>query len=288
MTIFQIFVGVSILVLSFFRPLLYKPVAEKYSSRFSPFFISIWMVIGIILMYPFVQSRVKPLVEVVKSNPYSLLAGCLKGVAVWGAVWSSQFINRKSMSSSVFFPFISLSLAAVVLNLFFDENLKFIHLISIVLLGVLGGCFCAFGDARRMNFDEKRMFVIAVLFAGACSVLDHVGIKGLGWYWYLAVSNIVMVGLAIFRGLKEWNIKDVFLEKQVAMAGGFTICYEVLLIASMIAVLPVSFVSFFMRLSAPVVMVFSAIKFKEQTVKNQLIFGVLAILLALPMIFVPR
>ena len=283
MTIFQIFVGVSILVLSFFRPLLYKPVAEKYSSRFSPFFISIWMVIGIILMYPFVQSGVKSLVEEVKNNPYSLLAGCLKGGAVWGAVWSSQFINRKSMSSSVFFPFISLSLAAVVLNLFFDENLKFIHLVSIVLLG-----FCAFGDAKRMNFDEKRMFVIAVLFAGGCSVLDHVGIRGLGWYWYLAVSNIVMFGLAIFRGLKEWNIKDVFLEKQVAMAGMFTICYEVLLIASMIAVLPVSFVSFFMRLSAPVVMVFSAIKFKEQTVKNQLIFGGLAILLALPMIFVPR
>lgn len=48
------------------------------------------------------------------------------------------------------------------------------------------------------------------------------------------------------------------------------------------------FVSFFMRLSAPIVMIFSAIKFKEQTITNQFVFGCLAILFAIPMMFVAR
>ena len=37
--------------------------------------------------------------------------------------------------------------------------------------------------------------------------------------------------------------------------------------------------------TAPVVMVYSALKYKEKSVKNQLVFGVLAILFALPIIF---
>ena len=80
----------------------------------------------------------------------------------------------------------------------------------------------------------------------------------------------------------------IFCKKEVVVAGVFTVCYEILVLASMVAIMPVSFVSFFMRLSAPLVMVFSAIKFREQSVKNQLIFGCLALILALPMMFVAR
>jgi len=46
----------------------------------------------------------------------------------------------------------------------------------------------------------------------------------------------------------------------------------------------VSIVAVFLRLSVPVVMIISAIKYKEQSVKNQLSFSLIAILLALPII----
>ena len=288
MTVFQLFVGIVILFLGIFKPLLYKPVAEKYLPKFSPIFVSFWMVAGIIMTFPFVCNKFGFSIDVMKNNVFAFGAAILKGWFVWGAVWSFQIINKKSTSTSVFFPFISLSFASLIMNLFFDENLKLIHLMSIVLLGILGGGFYFCGDAKRMNAIEKRMFVIAILFAGGCSVTDHVGIKGIGWYPYLVVSNVAMFLWVLIKGCSFECIKNIFTEKQIVIAGIFTICYEVIILASMIAVMPVSFVSFFMRLSAPIVMIFSAITFKEQTITNQLVFGCLAILFALPMMFVAR
>lgn len=288
MTILQIGVGLFILGLAVLRPFLYKPVAEKYEASFSSVFFCLWMILGILVSFVFMGEELVLLKEIIKNNSFAFLGGVLKGAFVWAAVLTSQVINKKSVSSSVFFPFISLSLASIVLNLFFGENLEIVHLISIILLGVLGGVFLVFGDAKRMSLSEKGMFWLAVFFTSGCSVCDHIGIKGMGWYLYLVVSNVVMFLFVLIKGISREDIKAVFGQKEVVKAGFFTLCYESVIIASMIAVMPVSIASFFMRLSAPVVMIFSAIKFREQTVKNQLIFGGLAIILALPMMFVAK
>lgn len=288
MTLFQFIVGIVILSLGVLKPILFKPVAEKYVPNFSSLFVSAWIVSMVVVTFPFMYKCFFVSLELIKNNYYSVLASVLKGGFVWGAVWSMQIINRKSTSSSVFFPFISLSLASLVLNLFFNEGLKTVHLISIILLGILGAIYCFFGDARRMSVSEKKMFFIAMIFAGGCSVMDHIGISGIGWYPYFVISNIVMFLFVLKKGVSRQDLKNIFMQKEVVIAGVFNVCYEVLILASMVTIMPVSFVSFFMRLSAPLVMVFSAIKFKEQTIKNQLIFGCLAILLALPIMFIPR
>lgn len=288
MTFFQLVVGLLILSFGVLKPLLYKPVAKNYVPNFSALFVSVWIISAIVVTLPFMYDKILLAKDMMIANPYSVLAAVLKGGFVWGAVWSMQIINKKSTSSSVFFPFISLSLASIVMNLFLDEGLKFIHLISIVLLGVLGGLYFFFGDARRMSNAEKRVFFLAVIFVGGCSVMDHMGISGIGWYMYFIISNVVMLLFVIKKGISRYDLKSIFCKKEVVVAGVFTVCYEILVLASMVAIMPVSFVSFFMRLSAPLVMVFSAIKFREQTVKNQLIFGCLALVLALPMMFVAR
>ena len=288
MTVFQFMIGILILSLGVLKPLLFKPVAEKYVPNFSSLFVGVWIVVAIIFSIPFMYEVFLNSISLMKLNPWSLLAAVLKGGFVWGAVWSMQIINKKSTSSSVFFPFISLSLASITMNLFLDEGLKPIHLMSIVLLGVLGGFYCFLGDARRMSISEKRMFFIAVIFAGGCSVMDHIGISGIGWYPYLVISNITMLLFVIKKGVSKVDFKNIFTQKEVVVAGIFNVCYETLILASMVAIMPVSFVSFFMRLSAPLVMVWSAVKFKEQTIKNQLAFGCLALILALPMMFVAK
>ena len=288
MSLFQFVVGLLILIFGSIKPILFKPVAEKYAPNFSSLFVGTWIIGAIVITFPFMRENLYDSFELMKLNPYSVLAAILKGGFVWGAVWSMQIINKKSTSSSVFFPFISLSLASLTMNLFLNEGLKIVHLVSIVLLGVLGCFYCFFGDAKRMSISEKRMFFIAVIFAGGCSVMDHIGISGIGWYPYLVISNIVMLLFVFKKGVSKDDLKNIFMQKDVAVAGIFNVCYEVLILASMVVIMPVSFVSFFMRLSAPLVMVFSAIKFKEQTIKNQLVFGCLAILLAMPMMFIPK
>jgi hypothetical protein len=281
-------IGIIILSLGVLKPLLFKPVAEKYVPNFSSFFVVAWIIVAIVVTFPFMYRVFYQSLDLIVLNPWSVFAAVLKGGFVWGAVWSMQIINKKSTSSSVFFPFVSLSLASIIMNLFLDEGLKPIHLISIILLGILGGIYCFFGDARRMSISEKRMFFIAVIFAGGCSVMDHIGISGIGWYPYLVISNIIMLLFVIKKGVSKVDFKNIFTQKEVVVAGIFNVCYEILILASMVAIMPVSFVSFFMRLSAPLVMVWSAVKFKEQTVKNQLAFGCLALILALPMMFVAK
>ncbi len=288
MTLFQLMIGILILVFGVLKPLLFKPVAEKYVPNFSSFFVVAWIIIAIVVTFPFMYKMLFLSFDLMVLNPWSVFAAVLKGGFVWGAVWSMQIINKKSTSSSVFFPFISLSLASLIMNLFLNEGLKIVHLVCIVLLGILGGLFCFFGDARRMSVTEKRMFFIAVIFASGCSVMDHIGITGIGWYPYLIISNVVMLLFVLKKGISKTDLKNIFTQKEVVIAGVFNVCYEVLILACMVAVMPVSFVSFFMRLSAPLVMVWSAVKFKEQSIKNQLAFGCLAILLALPMMFIPK
>ena len=288
MTVFQFMIGIIILSLGVLKPLLFKPVAEKYVPNFSSLFVGVWIVVAIIFSIPFMYEVFLNSISLMKLNPWSLLAAVLKGGFLWCDVLYMQIINKKSTSSSVFFPFISLSLASITMNLFLDEGLKPIHLMSIVLLCVLGGFYCFLGDARRMSISEKRMFFIAVIFAGGCSVMDHIGISGIGWYPYLVISNITMLLFVIKKGVSKVDFKNIFTQKEVVVAGIFNVCYETLILASMVAIMPVSFVSFFMRLSAPLVMVWSAVKFKEQTIKNQLAFGCLALILALPMMFVAK
>ena len=288
MSLFQILIGVWILGFGVLKPLLYKKVAQNYAPNFSSLFVSGWILVAIILSLPFMYEMLGDSFLLMKENPFSVIAAILKGGVVWGAVWASQIINKRSTSSSVFFPFISLGVASLILNVFFDENLKLIHLCSIVLLGGLGAIYAIFGDAKRMSDAEKKIFFVAVLFVAGCSVMDHIGIKGIGWYPYFIISNVVMMLFVIKKGIDKTDFMNIFTKKEVVVAGIFTVCYEVLILASMIEIMPVSFVSFFMRLSAPMVMVFSAIRFKEQTIRNQLIFGCLAIIFALPMMFIAK
>lgn len=203
---------------------------------------------------------------------------------MWCAFRYQQFINRDSTSSTVFFPFISLAIASLIINLFFHENLAFIHLLSILGLGLLGLMFCFKGDAGRMNQQWLISFGIAIFFSAACPIIDHASISSIGRYPYFIISNTVMLVIALLTGFTRKQLKLCFTTKEVVWAGIVGALLEIAIIGASVNILPVSFVAFFRRMAAPIVMVISAIKYKEQTVKNQLIFGCLAFLFALPII----
>ena len=82
------------------------------------------------------------------------------------------------------------------------------------------------------------------------------------------------------------DYRNIFCNKQVAAAGIVYTASEFLIIYTSVNLLPVSFVAMFMRLAAPAVMLISAVRYHEQSVKNQLVFGLLALLFALPLIFI--
>ncbi|MBO4294740.1 MAG: hypothetical protein J5896_04775 [Alphaproteobacteria bacterium] len=284
MTVLAFFTTIMLILLSVAKPLVYKPVAQKYDFGFSAAIMAYWIAFFVLLTLPFMGGRIVDIWPVIRENPKFFVLTLLKGVLAWYAVKFGQMVNKDSTSSSQFFPFISLALASLMLNVFFSENLKQLQLFCIVALGVLGIFFGLSGDVARMSKKWKINFMIAILFSAACPITDHICIRQIGWYPYFVFSNMFMLGMACMRKRFAQDLKIAVTDKDAIRAGFFIMLLEVTIISSCISVLPVSLVNFFRRLAAPIVMVYSAVRFKERTVKNQLIFGVLALLFALPII----
>ena len=92
--------------------------------------------------------------------------------------------------------------------------------------------------------------------------------------------------MCFFDKISKQDIISVFKNKILVKAGVFYTVSEFLIIYASTNILPVSFVALFMRLATPIVMIISAIKYKEQTLKNQLVFGIISLMLALPLILI--
>lgn len=283
MSEFQIFIGILLLMTWVIKPFLYKPAAVYFPSEMSSVFTGIWLVIGLILTFPLFGHLLIQDGKNMLFSPYALIA-VYKGVSLFYLISLQQAINKTSTSSSVFLSFIALAIGALFNNLFFNENLSNIQLGCIVGFGLLGIAFLKKGDAKTLSLKDKIFFMITTLIMASYTISDHIAIPQIGWYPYLLVSSLALfvVGILHVSGLK--NLKFVFTNKIVVCAGIFYTLSEFLVIYVSINILPVSIVGVFLRLSVPIVMLISAVKYKEQNIKNQFVFGTVAILLALPIL----
>ncbi|MBE6443697.1 MAG: hypothetical protein E7020_03400 [Alphaproteobacteria bacterium] len=283
MTLFQLFIGFLLLISWVIRPLLYKPIAEYFPAKQSATFTSFWLVFSLILTYPILGHFLQFNGNNALFSPYILIS-VYKGVALFYFVTLQQIINKKSLSSSVFLSFIAMALGSLVNNLFFAENLGITKVFCICGFGILGILFLYKGDAKRLSHKDIFFFFIATIIMASFSISDHIAIPKVGWYAHLLVSSIIMCLSCFLYKISRLAFKMVFKDKRTILAGVFYAVTEFLVIYASINILPVSIVALFLRLSVPIVMIISALRYKEQNLKNQLIFGILAILLALPII----
>ena len=216
-------------------------------------------------------------------SPYILIS-IYKGVTLFYLISMQQAINKNSTSSSVFLGFIALALGALVNNLFFHENLGLVKVVCIVCFGVLGFLFLQKGDAKRLSRKDLYYFIIVAVIMASYTVADHLAIPRVGWYAHLLVSSVAMFLTSIIYKSSKDSLKVIFTNKTIIIAGIFYTLSEFFVIYASFNILPVSIVAVFLRLSTPIIMVISAVKYKEQDIKNQLGFGLAAIILALPII----
>ena len=97
-------------------------------------------------------------------------------------------------------------------------------------------------------------------------------------------SSTFMYLACVVKGISKQDYRNIFCNYQVAIAGIVYTISEFLIIYASINLLPVSFVAVFMRMAAPIVMLISAVMYHEQSIKNQLTFGAIALLFVLPLI----
>ena len=285
MTLFQVFVGLILLLCWAGRPVLYRPVARHFPSKLSSAFTSTWLMIGLVLTCPIFFPLFLDNWQSILFSPQCLIS-IYKGVSLFYLIRLQQIVNRESTSSSVFLSFIALAVGALANNLFFGEGLGAIKVLCIVGFGILGIVFLFKGDAKRLHFKAKIAFGVVTLIMASYTVADHLVIPQIGWYPHLLISSVSMFLTCLFYGISKQDFKNMIKNKKIMYAGVFYTISEFFVIYASINILPVSIVSVFLRLSVPVVMIYSAVRYKEQSLKNQLIFALFAVILALPIILI--
>jgi len=186
----------------------------------------------------------------------------------------------------VFLNFIALGLAVLANNLFFNEGLGLIKVCAISGFGILGFVFLRLGDAKRLSKKQKLAFVFTAVMVASYTVSDHLALPKLGWYPYLLFTSLFLFITSLLNGITKKDFKNIFKNKTLAYAGIlYTVCEFFLMYASL-NILPVTVASLFLRLSIPLVMIYSSLRYHEQSLKNQLTFATIAFLLALPIILI--
>ena len=283
MTLFQISIGLLILLTMVVRPFLYKPCVKYFPAELSAAFTSVWLLVGLAISWPFLGHLLTDDFTKITTSPYIWLS-ILKGVLLWAMIKFQQVVNKESTSSSVFFGFVAMALGSLVNNLFFKEGLALFQILCICALGLLGIVFILRGDARRMSLTGKIDFILIILLGASFSVFDHLAIPQVGWYAHVFFSSVFMYLACVVKGISKQDYRNIFCNYQVAIAGIVYTISEFLIIYASINLLPVSFVAVFMRMAAPIVMLISAVMYHEQSIKNQLTFGAIALLFVLPLI----
>ena len=285
MTLFQLFAGFLLLLCWAVRPFLYKPAAKYFPPKMSSAFTSSWLIVALLLTSPLLGHLFWDDWKNILSSPACLIA-IYKGASLFYLISLQQVVNKESTSSSVFLSFIALALGALANNLFFGEGLGIIKVLCILGFGVLGAAFLFKGDAKRLGLKAKAAFGIVTLIMASYTVSDHLAIPQIGWYPYLVLSSVFMFLTSLLHGISKQDFKNMVKNKSIAVAGIAYAVSEFFVIYASINILPVSIVAVFLRLSVPVVMIYSSIRYKEQSLKNQLIFALCAIALALPIILI--
>lgn len=283
MTLFQIFIGLMLLVSWALRPILYRPAAKFFKAELSASFTSTWLVLALLITFPLLGGLLTDRAEQIWRSPY-LWVSVYKGASLFYLIKLQQNVNKESTSSSVFLSFVALAMGAFANNVFFAENLGLFKVVCILGFGVLGAAYFIKGDAKRLSAKAKKAFFIVTLIMASYTVSDHLAIPKIGWYAHLFVSSFAMFAVSVLHGISKQDFRNMFLNKKIALAGMFYAASEFLVIYASINILPVSVVAVFLRLSVPVVMIYSAVFYHEQSLKNQLLFGSIAIVLALPII----
>ena len=285
MTLFQIFIGLMLLLAWAGRPILYKPAAKYFPPSMSSAFTSTWLLVALGLTFPLLGHLLTNDWHGILFSPF-ILIGVYKGATLFYLIKYQQVVNKESTSSSVFLSFIALAIGALANNLFFGEGLGVIKVCSIFGFGILGVGFFIKGDASRLSKKAKFAFILTTFIMASYTVSDHLAIPKIGWYPYLLISSVMMFIVSLINGISKQDYKNMFKNKYIAYAGIFYAMSEFLVIYASINILPVSIVAVFLRLSVPVVMIYSAIHYHEQSLKNQLLFALIAFALVLPIILI--
>lgn len=262
-----------------------KVCSVSLDHRTAPLFISSWTIIGLIAAIPlYGHLWTSGLATFIEKPWFFALAG-LKAGALFALFIISQKLMKVSLSSRHYVTPMAVGMIAVV-NSFFGESLTAGQWFSALGLCGLAAAFFFKGHMAEMDRPARIAYFQLVGISVVLSAVDQVVLKGSNWYVLQWVCNLVLLAIALVAtGRDKAVLKAAFATRAAAIAGFFYAATELVKFYQMVTINPVSVVVIVQSLTKPVILALSALIWHERTVREQLVWGILALVIALPLLF---
>lgn len=262
-----------------------KVCSVALDHKTAPLFISGWTLLGLLCVSPFYGHLLGEGMEKYADKPWLFALSALKGGLLYLLFVISQELMKVSLSSRHYVTPLAIGLMAVI-NYFLGEELKPNQMVAVGGLFLLSLGFFLRGHLSDMDRAGKLAYAKLVALSVFMSALDHVLTRDTNWFTLLLVSNVVLLALSLALNRKNAQVlKAAAFHRAAVLAGVFYAATELVKFYQQVRINPVSVVVTAQAMTKPVILVLSALIWKERTVKEQLLWGGLAFAATLPLFF---
>lgn len=279
----------SLLLLALFLLTIAHLVTLKICSlaldhRTTPLFISGWTLAGLAAVSPVFGHLWAPGWAAFAAQPWLLALAAGKGALLYVMFIVSQKLMKVSLSSRHYVTPLSVGLIAVI-NSFFGEVLSLPQWFSALGLCALASAFFFKGHMADMDRAARISYFQLVGIAVVLSVIDQIVLRQTNWFSLQVVTNVVLLTMAlVLTGRNLPVLKAAFASRAAALGGITYAATELVKFYQMVDINPVSVIVVVQSLTKPVILMLSAVIWRERTVREQLVWGVLALLIGLPLL----
>ena len=217
--------------------------------------------------------------------PHLFLLIVLKGIALYFLFVISQGLMQVSLSSRHYVTPLSVGLIAII-NSFLGETLTPGQWMAALGLCLLSAVFFFKGHLADIGKSGRIAYGQLVALAVVLAAFDHVLTRDANWFTLLFISNITLLITSLVLHGKDRNLLHAAaFSKSAILAGIFYAATELTKFYQQVTINPVSVVITVQAMTKPLILVLSALIWKERTVKEQLLWGILAFIVILPLFF---
>lgn len=276
-----------LLILLFFLTILHlvtlKMCSVKLDHKTAPIFISGWTLIALAVLYPIHGHLLAEGWGKLAAKPWLLVLCAVKGGLLYLMFVLSQALMKVSLSSRHYVTPLSLGLISVV-NFSLGEQLEPQQWFAVIGLFLLSAAFFFKGHLADLGGEGKRAYFQLVALAVAGAALDHVLTRDSNWYSLLLVSNVILFAVSVALNRRNVGVlRDAALARTALLAGVAYAAAEVTKFYQQVTINPVSVVITVQAMTKPVILILSAVIWKERTVREQMVWGAAAFVVTLPL-----
>lgn len=263
-----------------------KICSVRLDHRTAPVFVSVWVLAGLAATAPVFADLWRDGFAFLQQHPLMLSLAVGKGVLLYVLLVVSQQLMQISLSSRHYVTPLAVGILSVT-NALLGEQLAPGQWASALGLCALAAAFFFKGHLSDLDNRSRIHYAMLVGLSVLLGSLDHALLsRGMNWCMLLGVSHVVLLLLSVvlLRGqMMVW--KSALFAAPAILAGLTYAATELVKFYQQVSINPVTTVVTVQASTKPVIMLLAAWVWKERTAREQLVWGVMALLVMLPLFF---